>query len=625
MLGNRYIFSGSTAATGIELFITDGTPGGTQLIRDISIGTHSSDPAEFALLNGYLYFTAGTDAYGRELWRTDGTSAGTTLVKDINPGIMASNLKRQYHLFSTGTYLLFSAQGNQEGIELWKSDGTDAGTLMLKAINPGESGSAPDFFCQLNNTITVFAATNASTGIEFYRTDGTESGTFFLKDINVGVGSAIFSDWFGSAYFLGFNAFNNKLYFSVTDGTNAAVLYGTDGSTVNTTAVKVLLGAIDVFALPMVLLPGSIQLNNKFYFPLTDGESRGEIWQSDGTPAGTAIFKSYPISLTGSMPILFVNFDQTAINAGSSLFQGNKFFFSASTDAAGNELYLSNGTEAGTAMVKDINPGAGNSMEMLSYMFTSGPLFFGANNGVAGNELWKTDGASEGTVMVKDIRSGAGDSDPFMMLINNNKIFFSANDGDDPTKTDLFVVDGNFNPLPLTMGAISVAWNQQDAVLTWQTLQEENTSHFTIQRSMDAVHFTDLATVRAAGRSLGKINYTYSDKNAAAFNQTLYYRVVCSSKDGSRDYSRIVNLNAANGKWQVSIAGNQPGGRKQLQVLNASDEIFVQLFDISGKQLWQTRQAAAAHAIISLPNLNPGSYYVVISMGNEKQQLKLIQ
>jgi ELWxxDGT repeat protein len=409
------------------------------------------------------------------------------------------------------------------------------------------------------------------------------------------------------------------------NGTNPAVLYSTDASSLNTTLVKALLPRGDPFSIPMVLLPDVIFLNNKFYFPLTDGDVKGEIWASDGTAAGTLVFKSFTIPTTGSIPWLFVNFDQTTINAGSSLFQGNKFFFSASTAATGNELYLTDGTDGGTAMVKDIYALDSNGIDRVSYLFTSDPLFFAGKTELAGNELWKTDGTAPGTVLVKDIRTGAGNSDPFMMLINNNKIFFGANDGDDPTKTDLYVVDGTFTPLPLSMGAISIAWHNQDAVLNWQTLQEENTSHFTIQRSMDALHFTDIATVRAAGRSVGKINYAYTDKNAAAFNKALYYRVVCSSKDGNRDYSRIVNLTTAKGKWQLSIAGNQPGASKQLQVLNASAEIFVQLYDISGHQLWQTQQAAAANAIINLPNLKAGTYHLVVSMGNEKQQIKLIQ
>jgi ELWxxDGT repeat protein len=181
LLGNRYIFSGSSAATGSELFITDGTPAGTNLIKDILIGNAGSDPAEFALLNGYLYFTAATDAFGRELWRTDGTSAGTTLVKDINPGSIASNLKGDYNLYSTGTYLLFSAQGNQEGMELWKSDGTVNGTVMVKAINPGDASSSPANFFQYDGNVALFTPAPNFIALTAQRTVLFFSKTFFRE------------------------------------------------------------------------------------------------------------------------------------------------------------------------------------------------------------------------------------------------------------------------------------------------------------------------------------------------------------------------------------------------------------------------------------------------------------
>jgi ELWxxDGT repeat protein len=90
LLAGKVIFRGSTPATGSEIYITDGTPGGTGLIKDINPGAASSDPQDFSLLNGFLYFTADDGSHGRELWRTNGTSAGTTLVKDIQPGATGS-------------------------------------------------------------------------------------------------------------------------------------------------------------------------------------------------------------------------------------------------------------------------------------------------------------------------------------------------------------------------------------------------------------------------------------------------------------------------------------------------------------------------------------------------------
>ena len=157
LLNSKIIFSGSTAATGSELYISDGTPGGTILVKDINAGTGDSGPSGFVLLNdGFLYFTAKTTAEGRELWRTDGTPAGTTLVKDITPGSVSSfdtSFAASINLFSNGSFLLFAANTTTAGNELWKSDGTSGGTVLVKDINTGADSSNPDNFTVLNNII----------------------------------------------------------------------------------------------------------------------------------------------------------------------------------------------------------------------------------------------------------------------------------------------------------------------------------------------------------------------------------------------------------------------------------------------------------------------------------------
>jgi ELWxxDGT repeat protein len=190
LLSGKLIFRGSTAATGTELYITDGTSAGTVLVKDINAGVNSSIPDEFTLLNGFIYFDAATVAEGRELWRTNGTNAGTTLVKDIVPGTDSSNAIYQYHLFSNGTYLLFAAKTAANGIELWKSDGTTGGTNLLLDINTGNAGadsSNPANF-YIYNGLVLFSATDASHGTEIWKTDGTAAGTVLIKDINPGTG-----------------------------------------------------------------------------------------------------------------------------------------------------------------------------------------------------------------------------------------------------------------------------------------------------------------------------------------------------------------------------------------------------------------------------------------------------
>ena len=165
LLNGKIVFNGSTAATGAEVYISDGTPGGTMLVSDINTGMGNSDPSDFAILGGFLYFTAETPLTGRELWRTDGTPAGTALVKDIVPGAVGSFGDNSNTLFSNGTFLFFAAN-TTTGNELWESDGTSAGTILLKDINEGAASSDPDNFFLLNSTI-LFTATDAIMGMKY--------------------------------------------------------------------------------------------------------------------------------------------------------------------------------------------------------------------------------------------------------------------------------------------------------------------------------------------------------------------------------------------------------------------------------------------------------------------------
>src|SRR5947209_17134891 len=78
-------FVRTTDANGAELWVTDGTPGGAHLVKDINSGTVSSGPFNLFNANGLLFFDANDGVHGPELWISNGTNAGTTLLKDINP------------------------------------------------------------------------------------------------------------------------------------------------------------------------------------------------------------------------------------------------------------------------------------------------------------------------------------------------------------------------------------------------------------------------------------------------------------------------------------------------------------------------------------------------------------
>jgi trimeric autotransporter adhesin len=161
--------------TALLLALSARTPalaaGPISLVKDINIGTAPAplSPGELVSINGVLYFPANDESSGYELWKSDGSAIGTVMIGDINPGAGGSSPS---NLRAAGGTLYFTANNGSSGRELWKSNGSLAGTVLVKDINPGAAESAPFGLTVVGSTL-FFIASDGSSGEELWKSDGS--------------------------------------------------------------------------------------------------------------------------------------------------------------------------------------------------------------------------------------------------------------------------------------------------------------------------------------------------------------------------------------------------------------------------------------------------------------------
>jgi ELWxxDGT repeat protein len=364
----------------------------------------------FVQKNGTVFFAANEGTNGFELWKTDGTNAGTVIVKDINNGATSS---QPSHFVNIAGTIFFTADNGANGFELWKTDGTNAGTVIVKDINTTAAESSyPNQFIVIDKTL-YFVATDNVNGTELWKTDGTNAGTTIVKDINSGVASSEPQSLY---------KFGNEIYFSANDGTNGFELWKTDGTNAGTVMVKNIStdpsgSSVHNFA----------ALGNILLFTANDGNNGFELWKTDGTNAGT---------------VMLLDINPTAWQYGSEIHNftivGTTAYFTAFKDGDGFELWKTDGTSTGTAMVKNINSNANASSYPNHLIEYQNKLFFSANDGNNGYELYSSDGTNTGTTILKNINSGSSSSALKYPIVLNNVLYFTATsaNGNELWKTD---------------------------------------------------------------------------------------------------------------------------------------------------------------------------------------------
>jgi ELWxxDGT repeat protein len=338
--GGLAFYGGGSSSETSELWHSDGTAGGTFLLKEILPGSTGSLPSDFTPLadrvvflvdnddpNGLLpgvwrtdgtpdgtrrvtnrpcgflervgsrIFMACSNGIGSSgLWTTDGTTSGTQLAW---PAVLPGGLNTSFGELTAVEGTLFFWVSMPPGERLWKSDGTEAGTVQVQDGTAGPVAEGPTSLVS-SGGILFFLAFTPAAGTELWRSDGTDAGTYLVRDVEPGPGSAL------ALTFGQLTAVPGGVVFLADTTANGAELWFSDGTAAGTVPLEVEPGPASSF-------PNDVMVAGpRAYFAAQRTDTGRELWAVDLPPAvsvgdawvqesdsGTAT-ASFPVTLTGA-------------------------------------------------------------------------------------------------------------------------------------------------------------------------------------------------------------------------------------------------------------------------------------------------------------------------------------
>ena len=335
-----------------------------------------------------------------------GTAQQLDLIKDINTNANTetfTNLGSRSVNF--GNKVIFTSGEDTYGFELWISDGTTAGTYLLKDITPGieDTNFSALFKIPANNVANFFVKTETS--LELWETDGTESGTIKIKDLDLDYINGNLYYLINDKYsFVGINDGNREIW--TTDGTNAGTFKISSDIVIEQTSNK-----LSVF-------------NNQIMTIYKNENDNLRMFLSDGTVAGTST-----VDIDDNVGFNYAVLGNLIIHTrqeGASVFNKEIFSYDYATNT--------------DTMLANINTSGGSNPYYLTTF--NGHVYFNAINSDGNIYIYKTDGTSSGTTQFTNSPGAPLMYDTqFNSLETNDYLLFYS--GNTPNQYHLYKLDGN--------------------------------------------------------------------------------------------------------------------------------------------------------------------------------------